>query len=515
MNRIASFSLVVLLTGLGAAPGVLTPHAARAQVPTVLGYQAALTDPGGSPVADGNHTVVFRLYDVSQGGSPLWSETQLVAVSNGVFSTVLGTQTPLTLPFDRPYWLGVSLDGGPEMAPRRRLTAAAYSLTARTVEPGGAVRSINGLADDVNLVGGPNVSVTQSGHSIVITTSASGGGTGGGGNTLDMAYDQGGPGAGARIVADSGPVVIAGAGGLSVEGRVSVGPTTNVPQVPLEVYSGDVYAVYGETQSGLDAAAGVFGALNNTAAGPGASGVIGVCVDQTAQTNGVWGDHATVGLGVFGTSQDGFGVAGLAWGTQAENVGVYGESKATGVGWAGYMFGDLGVVGQIYTGSAAFLIDHPLAPQTRVLVHSAVHSPDMMNVYNGNVTLDANGEAQVRLPAYFEALNGEYRYQLTPIGAPAPGLYVAREISGNTFRIAGGRPGMKVSWMVTGIRRDATAMHLNRRVERDKRPSQRGRYVDPAAYGAPRSQSLIAAAHPTLLERMRAGLRVRARRDVK
>ncbi len=508
MNRFVS--LVILCVAATSFAPACPP--AAAQVPSVMGYQAALTDLSGAPVADGNHTIVFRIYDTDQGGSPLWSETQTVAVTRGVFSTVLGTQSPLVLPFDRPYWLGVSLDGGPEMTPRRRLTATPYSLTARAVEPGAAVRSINGLADDVNLVGGPNVSVTQSGNSIVITTSAGGGGTGTGGNTLDMAYDQGGPGAGARIDADSGPVVIAGTGGMRVEGRVSVGPATNTPQVPMEVYSDDVYAVYGETRSGVDGAAGVFGALNHMGSGAGASGVTGICVDTSATTNGVWGDHQGSGLGVFGTSKDGFGVAGLAWGTQTQNVGVYGESKAIGVGWAGYMYGDLGVVGQIYTGGAAFLIDHPLAPRTRMLAHSAVHSPDMMNVYNGNVTLDANGEAEVRLPDYFEALNGDYRYQLTPIGAPAPGLYVAREIEGNTFRIAGGQPGMKVSWMVTGIRRDATARRLDRRVERDKRPSQVGRFVDPVAYGEPRSKSLVAPVQASLVERMRAGLRERSRR---
>ena len=40
----------------------------------------------------------------------------------------------------------------------------------------------------------------------------------------------------------------------------------------------------------------------------------------------------------------------------------------------------------------------------------------MMNIYNGNVITDANGEAVVALPEWFEALNRDFRYQLTVIG---------------------------------------------------------------------------------------------------
>ena len=62
----------------------------------------------------------------------------------------------------------------------------------------------------------------------------------------------------------------------------------------------------------------------------------------------------------------------------------------------------------------------------------------------------------MELPEWFEALNGDYRYQLTCIGGFAP-VYVAEEIRGNSFAIAGGEPGMKVSWQVTGIRHDRHA----------------------------------------------------------
>jgi len=115
------------------------------------------------------------------------------------------------------------------------------------------------------------------------------------------------------------------------------------------------------------------------------------------------------------------------------------------------------VTGNLTKASGSFKIDHPLDPVNKYLSHSFVESPDMMNVYNGVVLLNLRGEAWVNLPDYFEALNRDFRYQLTPIGAPAPKLYIAKEVSGNRFKIAGGKPGGKVSWQVTGIRQDAYA----------------------------------------------------------
>jgi len=110
-----------------------------------------------------------------------------------------------------------------------------------------------------------------------------------------------------------------------------------------------------------------------------------------------------------------------------------------------------------------------------------------MNVYNGNVILDASGEALIELPDYFEALNRDYRYQLTAIGAPGPDLYIAEEINSNQFSIAGGEPGMKVSWQVTGIRHDPVAEANRIVVEEEKIPSEIGKYLNPAAYGLPES----------------------------
>ncbi|HLI84991.1 MAG TPA: hypothetical protein VKV17_13800, partial [Bryobacteraceae bacterium] len=143
----------------------------------------------------------------------------------------------------------------------------------------------------------------------------------------------------------------------------------------------------------------------------------------------------------------------------------------------GYFAGKLTVVGNISKGGGSFRIDHPLDPENKYLYHSFVESPDMKNIYDGIVVLDEKGEATVTLPDWFEALNQDFRYQLTCIGGYAP-VYVASEVSGNKFRVAGGRPGLKVSWQVTGIRHDAYANAHRIPVEEEKPAGERGKTVE-------------------------------------
>jgi hypothetical protein len=148
--------------------------------------------------------------------------------------------------------------------------------------------------------------------------------------------------------------------------------------------------------------------------------------------------------------------------------------------------GNLHVTGAITAGVKDFKIDHPLDPTNKYLYHSSVESSEMMNIYTGNATLDNGGEGVVSLPKWFEALNTDFRYQLTAIGAAAPNLHVAEEIAHHQFRIAGGAPGMKVSWQVTGVRHDAYAKTHPLKLEVRKSEKERGHYVHPDAFGAPR-----------------------------
>jgi trimeric autotransporter adhesin len=158
--------------------------------------------------------------------------------------------------------------------------------------------------------------------------------------------------------------------------------------------------------------------------------------------------------------------------------------------------GNVNITGSISKASGSFKIDDPIAPAEKYLSHSFVESPDMKNIYDGIVTLDAHGHAEVEMPAWFGALNCDFRYQLTAIGAPGPRLYIAEEMHGNRFKIAGGKAGMKVSWMVTGIRHDAWADAHRIPVEEVKPADEQGRYLHPELFGASPEMSISAAHHP-------------------
>ena len=142
------------------------------------------------------------------------------------------------------------------------------------------------------------------------------------------------------------------------------------------------------------------------------------------------------------------------------------------------------VLGTLSKGGGSFKIDHPLDPANKYLYHSFVESPDMKNMYDGNITTDDAGLASVTLPNWFETLNRDFRYQLTVIGQFAQAI-VASEISGNQFSIRTDKPNVKVSWQVTGTRQDAFANANRIQVEVEKAPADRGHYLYPELVGAP------------------------------
>ena len=198
--------------------------------------------------------------------------------------------------------------------------------------------------------------------------------------------------------------------------------------------------------------------------------------------------------GVAGNSKDGFGVVGFSgnW------AGLYGESVNN---YAAILNGKVKITGNLEKSGGSFKIDHPLDPANKYLCHSFVESPDMKNVYDGVVVLDRKGKAEIELPDWFGALNKDFRYQLTAIGAPGPNLYIAEEISDKTtnytsnnknsrFKIAGGTSGMKVSWQVTGIRKDTYANAHRIQVEEDKPDKERGYYLHPDLYRQPEEKGI-------------------------
>jgi hypothetical protein len=182
-------------------------------------------------------------------------------------------------------------------------------------------------------------------------------------------------------------------------------------------------------------------------------------------------------------ANNGFAVIGINTGTAG--VAIYGDDLDKGANsYAGFFIGPVYVSGAL-TGAASIgsSMDDPIDPANKILNHASVESPEMKNIYDGTVILNERGEAEVALPKYFEALNKDFRYQLTCIGGYAP-VYVARKVHNNAFAIAGGTPGLEVSWQVTGVRNDAYATAHPIVTEEDKAAGDRGHYLHPVELGA-------------------------------
>jgi len=193
-------------------------------------------------------------------------------------------------------------------------------------------------------------------------------------------------------------------------------------------------------------------------------------------TSGVWGEsvNATGGAAIRAINWDaGYGINAFSASGTAGNFA--GDVVVTG---------DLSVSGTVSKGGGSFRVDHPQDPANRYLVHSFVESPDMLNVYSGNVTTNGAGVATVKLPAYFGLVNKDLRYQLTTIGAQAQ-AWVQSEVKDGVFQVATDKPSTKVSWQVTAVRSDPWANANRIAVEVDKPAAERGTYLHPELYGQP------------------------------
>ncbi len=236
---------------------------------------------------------------------------------------------------------------------------------------------------------------------------------------------------------------------------------------------------FGES-AGLDNTTG----SSNSFIGNGAGGG-----HQTGDNNIAIGANAIVANGIGNAAAIGANSSvtvsnRMVIGTATNFVYVPGETVLGGNTTTHHLLvlGDVLISGSLLKSSGSFRIDYPLDPANKFLYHSFVESPDMMNIYNGIATLDKRGSAVVQLPAYFEALNQDFRYQLTAIRAPSPNLYIAAEIKNNQFKIAGGKAGGKVSWQVTGIRHDPFAEAFRIKTVVDKPDNERGTYLHPELY---------------------------------
>jgi hypothetical protein len=498
-------------------------------IPQMLSYQGKVTDTLGQPVADTTYNCAFELYTVPSGGTPFWSESQVVRTKGGLFSVLLGSTTPISsIPDAGAVYLAMAFGGPSGLTPRLRIVSAAYAYKADTANyalAGGTPENAWVRGGDSVLYTAHKLGIARGGadnklwgdsacthvnFGIACTTGASdnvrwhatvGGGLG------NVAYRDYSTVAGGRRGAALGTYSTVGGGRDNVAGgmdatvgggfwnRADGGSATiagGYDNIASDIYAtiaggsdnvaGGQYSFVGggscDTTTGNYST--VDGGLHNVASSEGAA-VLGGGLNRAS------GQYASVSGGRFSVASGSYSAAcGGYADTSAANYSftATGYSKVpTGYDYSVAVNGQTATAsGQLRCGTlsktgGSFTIDHPLDPYGKILNHYFVESPDMSNLYSGSVVLDAAGRGEVRLPDYFDALNRSPRVQLTGVGTSD--VFVAEDISGNRFAV-GGKPGAKVYWQVTGDRKDVSAEAIRRMmpVEQPKTGPLAGKMLD-------------------------------------
>ena len=414
-----------------------------AQSETGFTYQGQLLD-AGSP-ANGTFSMEFSLWDEEEDGEQLGAEIPInVGVNDGRFSVGLsfGADT-----FDgSERWINVKVDGI-NLSPRQLITRTPYALQTRGLfvnddetfvgvgrtSPMDANEQFGIFSPTINDFAG--MYVQTAGASALPYYGYSAGGD------IDAVHFYNGN-TGRWHLRMGGDVMVVES--AATGGHVGLGPFN--PNYKLDVSVVDSES-RGINVRVFDSGSGTFG-----------DGIVTETDDPT-------------GFGVWAIND-----AGLTAGRFEGNVGISGNiSKAAG----------------------SFKIDHPLDPENKYLYHSFVESPDMMNIYNGNVVTDANGYATVEMPEWFDALNRDFRYQLTVVDDTNTDEFVlakvVQKMQDNHFRFRSSEPNTEVSWQVTGVRQDAYANANRIPVEEFKPGFERGFYANPEVFGKSKELGTLAA----------------------
>ena len=450
-----------------------TQAAIAAPMGTGFTYQGSLKKNGVAVNATAD--VAFTLWDAVSAGAQIGGShiVMNVAVANGLFTVQVNTGNEfgasafngearwLQVAVRSPAGLGVYAN----LAPRQAVSATPYALHVRGIVVDSAGNAGLGTAAPIARLHVSAAGASSGDNSAIFQAPAIGVNASHihYGTTGDW-YIRSADGFGKVVIQDTGGDVRLGSSMFVIPGG-NVGFGTGFPGARVDAVSSAQPAVRGTATSGV----GVSGNSTN---------FIGVFGANTAGSAGVIGQSAFIG------------VQGNTTGNDPNRQAIRGDNSFSASGWAGVFTGNVGVFGTLSKSAGSFKIDHPLDPANKTLAHSFVESPDMMNVYNGNVVTDERGYAEVRLPDYFEALNRDFRYQLTVLDAADSDDFVqakvVRKVRDNRFSIRTSAPGVEVSWQVTGIRQDAYAVANPIHVEEDKPAEQRGRYLSPAVFGAPK-----------------------------
>lgn len=514
----------------------------QAQAPGKFKYQAVARNPGNQPYANTSLRIRFSMLEDNATGVVKYSEEHAVTTSPlGVFEANIGGGTVLlgsmnnVMLGEHAYFLKVELNPQPTggnfiLMGTSQLLSVPYALYSAQAGAGGD-QSLDISGNELSISNGNTVTLPEyyagpgifingsnvisakddsetnelqtlelNGHHLSLSD----------GNTVTLPDDSFTlPYAGAG--SDASPLfsvsnfgngaaiygVTNGGGDAAIVGEDPSGGLAGV-----RGYSSGSYGVLGYSDSGW----GVLGQGGNvgvraesTGGGTALEAVAfnGVAINAQGDVGvdgdlNVTGNARITGNGNFAMICSGAvtGVQGAGSSFGVDGYGYYGIFGApAGGGYGGYfngrMYADI-----LQKGSGSFKIDHPLYPANKYLYHSFVESPDMMNVYNGNITTDTNGLATIQMPDYFEALNRDFRYQLTCIGTFAQ-VIVERELSQNSFTIRSDKPKVKVSWQITGIRQDAHANKFRIVPEVEKEPENKGKYLCPDCFGQPEEKGML------------------------
>jgi trimeric autotransporter adhesin len=553
----------------------------------------------------------FSLYELQEGGSPLWSESQKVQLDEqGRYTVLLGATQAEGLPLDlftsgKALWLGVQpqLPGAVEQ-PRVLLVAVPYALKAADADTLGGKPASTYVTTDMQTAASPS---SQSNGGVPPSGPGSSGQSSGPGKPLATKglspASPGGSGTANYVPIWTNSTTLGNSILFQAGGKVGVG--TSTPAARLDVPGNGRDILIGDAGCGTGYGGIGFGALskciNYSLLGDGTntflnrskggtlyfregnatemvitssgrvgigttnplanlhvlgSSVLGATITDALQassgqflgavqigpqnlgfsmleSDALDGSGLDGGAFVGATDSDSYTFAGsglTAYGGQdVSSVGSNGGEggaffggdstnadggngifaaagnliSAGGVpGLAGYFYGDLDVSGAITAGTKDFKIDHPLDPANKYLYHASVESSEMKNIYDGTVITDSHGDAVVQLPEWFEALNRDFRYQLTVIGQFAQAI-VASKIANHQFAIKTDKPNVEVSWQVTGVRQDAYAKAHPLEVGVAKSERERGYYLYPELYGAPEEKQIEWAHRPQMMKQMK------------
>ncbi len=456
-------------------------HVYSQEIPRKISYQGKLYE-NGSPV-NGTKNITFQI--------GTWSETQYnVSIDNGLYSVKLGDNNPIPVALfnnNSNLNLRITIEGN-NLAPQTEILSVPYAYKAEiaaNVFSGDYNDLVNrptnfndADADPSNEIqtiskSGSNITLSRNGGTISINDADADPS-----NELQTLSLNGS----SLTISSKNTVTLPSGGGENLAQTLAIGNSANdldinnvgnIEAESIDLGSGNIEAkelISTSSYLGLFSNRGAFVDIDHDDNGNETFAITSENEDKTLLK--IWEDYS------------GDERITLLSGTTYSSYPIYLADDTR-------IRGNLSVSGNLSKGSGSFLIDHPIEPENKYLYHSFVESPDMMNVYNGNIELDINGEANVQLPEWFEALNQDFRYQLTCVGDFAP-VYISKKIENNQFKISGGKAGLEISWQVTGIRHDPYAEKNRIKVEVNKTEKEKGHFLHYKEYNQPYENSIEA-----------------------